>query len=80
MTTDHLTIIPEQKWFHQELYTSGHGYDDTVKNFVTVLDIPKLTEEEKHMCEGKILHKECEHMLEMFQNKVPRNDGIQLSF
>ena len=43
-----------------------------VKNFLTVLDIPKLTEEQKHMCEGKILHKECELMLETFQNnKVP---------
>ena len=48
---------------------------------MTVLDIPKLTEEEKHMCEGKILHKECEHMLEMFQNnKVPGNDGIPVEF
>ena len=33
------------------------------------------------MCEGKILHKECELMLEMFQNnKVPGNEGFRLSF
>ena len=81
MTTDPLTIISEQKRFYQELYTSGHGDDDAVKNFLTVLDIPKLTEEQKHMCEGKILHKECELMLETFQNnKLPGNDGIPVEF
>ena len=68
MTTDPLTIISEQKRFYQELYTSGHGDDSAVKNFLTMLDIPKLTEEQKHTCEGKIIHKECELMLETFQN------------
>ena len=58
MTTDPLTIISEQKRFYQELYARGHGDDDKVQNFLTVLDIPKLTEEQKHMCKGKILHKE----------------------
>ena len=33
------------------------------------------------MCEGKILHKECELMLQTFQNnKVPGNDGIPVEF
>ena len=33
------------------------------------------------MCEGKILHKECELVLETFQNnKVPGNDGIPVEF
>ena len=59
MTTDPLTIISGQKRFYQELYTSYHGDDNEVKNVLNVLDIPKLTEEQKHMCEGKILRKEC---------------------
>ena len=81
MTTDPLTIISEQKRFYQELYTSYHGDGNEVKNFLNVLDIPKLTEEQKHMCEGKILRKECELMLETFQNnKVPGNDGIPVEF
>ena len=81
MTTDPLTIISEQKRFYQELCTSGHGDDDAVKNFLTVLDTPKLTEEQNYMCEGKILHKECELMLETFQNnKVPGNDRIPVEF
>ena len=49
MTTDPLIIISEQKRFYQELYTSGHGDDDVVNNFLPVLDIPKLTEEQKHV-------------------------------
>ena len=81
MTTDPLTIISEQKRFYQELYTSYHGDGNEVKNFLNVLDIPKLTGEQKHMCEGKILCKECELMLETFQNnKVPGNDGIPVEF
>ena len=61
--------------------TSYHGDDDEVEKFLNVLDIPKLTEEQKHMCEGKILQKECERMLETFQNnKVPGNDGIPVEF
>ena len=80
MTTDPLSIISEQKRFYQELYTSYDG-DNEVKNFLNVLDIPKLTEEQKHMCEGKILRKECDLMLETFQNnKVPGNDGIPVEF
>ena len=49
MTTDPLTIISEQKRFYQELYTSNHGDGNKVKNFLNVLDIPKLTEEQKHV-------------------------------
>ena len=50
MTTDALTITSEQKRFYQEFYTCYHGDDDEVKNFLNVLHIPKLTEEQKHMC------------------------------
>ena len=61
--------------------TSYHGDDEEVENFLNVLDIPKLTEEQKHMCEGRILQKECELMLETFQNnKAPGNDGIPVEF
>ena len=81
MTTDPLTISSGQKQFSQELYTSYHGDDDEVKNVLNVLGIPKLTGERKHTCEGKILHKECELMLETFKNnKVPGNDGIPVEF
>ena len=81
MTTDPLIIISEQKRFYQELYTSGHGDDDVVKNFLTVLDIPKLTEEQKHMCEGKFFTKNVNSCLKSFRIiKYLEMTGFQLSF
>ena len=45
------------------------------------MSIPKLSEEEKRSCEGKILLNECELILETFQNnKAPGNDGIPVEF
>ena len=52
-----------------------------VNDFLDTLIIPKLTEEQKHVCEGKILHKECELMLHTFQsNKAPGDDAIPVEF
>ena len=48
-TSDAFTIVSEQKRFYQELCTSYQWDDDEVKNFLNVLDIPKLTEEQKHV-------------------------------
>ena len=45
------------------------------------LDIPRLTEEQKLSCEGKITPEECAAVLENFQNnKSPGNDGIPVEF
>ena len=45
------------------------------------MNIPKLSEDEKRACEGKILLNECELILETFQNnKAPGNDGIPIKF
>ena len=76
-----LTIISEQKRFYQELYTNYHGDDNEVKNFLNVLDIPKLTEEQRHMCEGKILRKDWNSCLRRFRiTKCLEMTGFQLSF
>jgi len=45
------------------------------------LDIPKLTDEEKDSCKGKIHQEECESILDSFQNnKTPGSDGIPIEF
>ena len=63
---------------------SGRNETDnryTAKSFLNNLNIPKLSEEEKQSCEGKILLSECELILETFQNKkAPGNDGIPGEF
>jgi len=45
------------------------------------LDIPRLTEEQKLSCGGKITPEECAAVLENFQNnKSTGNDGIPVEF
>ena len=40
------------------------------------MEIPKLSEEQKQKCEGKISLQECEIILNNFRdNKSPGNDG-----
>ena len=84
VTTDSFTILAEQKRFYQNLYKSGRNESDdryAAKSFLNNLIIPKLSEEEKRSCKGKILLNECELILETFQNnKAPGNDGIPVEF
>ena len=52
-----------------------------IENFLNSLDIPKLSEEEKKPCEGKISLEECEIILESSkENKSPGSDGIPIEF
>ena len=45
------------------------------------LNIPKLTDEQKDLCEGNIYREECKSILDSFQNnKTPWSDGIPIEF
>ena len=53
----------------------------TAESFLSNLDIPRLTEEQKLSCEGKITPEECAAVLESFQNnKSLGDDGIPVEF
>ena len=84
ITTDPFDILSEQQRFYQGLYTSiNKNVDATAKieSFLRDLNIPKLSEEQKLSCEGKITLEECALLLETFQNnKTPGNDGIPIEF
>ena len=84
ITTDPFVILSEQKRFYQDLYTSINNRivnNNAAKSFLDDLNIPKLTEEQKQACEGKILLEECELILESFSNnKAPGNGGIPIEF
>ena len=83
ITTDPFNILSEQKRFYQELYTSQNDTDNSQStvSFLSNLDIPLLTEEQKLSCEGIISPDECAALLESFQNnKTPGNDGIPVEF
>ena len=50
-------------------------------SFFGDLNVPKLSEEQKINCEGKISSKECFDLLDSFHNnKTPGNDGIPIEF
>ena len=62
---------------------SSYGPDTALQtsSFLNSLNIPKLAEEQKTSCEGKICSEECLCVLDNFQNnKTPGNDGIPIEF
>ena len=83
-TTDPFKILSEQQRFYEELYLCRNNDNDSslkTESFLKDLNIPKLSEEEKLSCEGRITLEECTLTLESFQNnKTPGNDGIPLEF
>ena len=57
ITTDPFIMLSEQRRFYQELYTSRNKNEDNsqmINSFLKDLNIPKLSEEQKVSCEGKI--------------------------
>jgi hypothetical protein len=54
---------------------------NTGETFLSNLNIPKLSEEQKQSCEGEIPLEEIKLVLDSFQNnKSPGNDGIPIEF
>ena len=84
LNTDPFCILFEQKFFCNNRYktqTKDNAENEDVKKFLTELTIPKLSEESKQSCEGRITAEECKTSLESFQNnKSPGNDGIPIEF
>ena len=82
--TDLSCILKELERFYSDLYKSkNHDPDiaEKISSFLNNLDIPKLSEEQKISCEGKITPDECFRLLGTFQNKnTPGDDGIPIEF
>ena len=71
----------EQRRFYQELYTERNKNNEAIESFLRDLSIPKLSEEQKMSCEGKITSEEYALLLECFQNnKTPGDNGIPIEF
>ena len=73
-----------QERFYRELYKSSYRDQNVAQNissFLSELNIPKLSEEQKRSCEGRISSEECVRLLDSFHNyKTPGNDGIPIEF
>ncbi|KAL9962019.1 hypothetical protein ACROYT_G031074 [Oculina patagonica] len=80
LTTNPTKIIKEIEKFYSDLYASN---DESVRNhpFLQRAEIPKLSDEMRRICEGRLSLKECFDCLQSFQNnKSPGNDGLTVEF
>ena len=66
ISSDPFNILNEQWSFYQELHTSRNLNNKAIKSFLKDLLIPKLSEEQKMSCEGKMTSEECALLLECF--------------
>ena len=72
-------ILKIIKSFYEKLYANNEVILDENSLFFTKL--PKLSEESRDICEGKVTRNECYNVLkEMKFNKSPGNDGFTVEF
>ena len=73
--------MKEIEKFYSDLYAAE---DDTVYEnhlFVQGTAVPKLSDDMRNICEGRLSVKECFDCLQSFENnKSPGNDGLSVEF
>jgi hypothetical protein len=93
LVTDNGQLISEFKDVLNEqlsLYSSLYSSRETVESwdselvdqfFINDNNIPKLDEEDRALCEGKISEGECVEVIKTFKNgKSPGTDGLPIEF
>ena len=81
ITTNPYKILEEQKRFYSSLYESQFNDINSKisEPFLSNLNLPTLSEEQKQSCEGEIPLEELESVLNSFRNnKSPCNDGLPI--
>ena len=81
-TSDPTIIMSNLKIFYGTLYKSrSHKTESECLRYLDSIDTPKLSEDEKNLCEGKLMVKECwDALISMGANKSPGNDGLSKEF
>ena len=80
--TDSNAILSELKSFYCDLYEqrSTKTKADCL-HYISNFNVPKLSEEDRTICEGKLSKKECyDALLSLGNNKSPGNDGLFKEF
>ena len=73
--------MKELKNFYVELYNENSPNDSQDNLFLRNINIPKLDEQERNICEGKLTVNECYEALKSFSDgKSPGNDGLTVEF
>ena len=83
ITTNYEKIIDSSSNYYKSLYSRKINtvQHDKLEHFLGQPSIPKLSEEERLSCEGRITIEECVKALDTFENgKTPGNDGIPAEF
>ena len=75
-------VIQQERTFYKDLYTSSEAFEESSFNsFVSKIEIPKISNLNKDICEGAITMEEIKKVLPTFQrNKSPGNDGLPMEF
>ena len=79
ITTNPFEILEAEKTYYKNLYSSKQVNIDCQESsqFFDNPNIPKLTDDWKKLCEGKVSIEEVSEVLKTFKdNKVPGNDGL----
>ena len=81
-TSDPIEIIGSLKKFYSSLYTRrSNKTDDECIAYLRNINIPKLTDDERNVCEGKLTKMEIWNALNSVgKNKSPWNDGLSKEF
>ena len=83
LTHDPKKIMNELESYYSNLYAKN-SYTNSVTISAFIKDsnqIPKLSENLRNICEGKLGYGECYNVLHTFQkNKSPGNDGLTVEF
>ena len=83
LTRDPKKIMNELESYYSSLYDRNScANSDTISTFISKSNqIPKLPENLRNICEGKLGYGECYNVLKSFQkNKPPGNDGLTAEF
>ena len=83
LTSDPKRIMKEVEVFYSSLYKTDNSKlpNDVSNTFLLSQAIPKLSNEEAMVCEGRLTLAECFKSLRSFQsNKSPGNDGLTVEF
>ena len=81
-TSDPIEIIRVLKNFYSSLYTRrSNKTEDKCIAYLRNINIPKLTDDEKNVCEGKLTKMEIWYALNLMENnKSPGNDRLSKDF
>ena len=80
--TNQKEILDKQADFYEELYRDklDKGISDMIE-YLSDVNMPELSEEDKEICNGKVTKDECyKTLLLMKTNKTPGNDGLTVEF